>query len=99
MGVDRLHSRFDRGKGIVAGTVRVQLDTILSNEEHLLKVRRGADKLAAAKEFDAMLERGETLSPGQVDYIDKIYEATWKGAGYESFSPFFKPKSGLRHPK
>lgn len=98
MSVDRVVSRFDRGKGIVAGTIRMQLDTILSNEAHLLKVRGGAGKLAAAMEFKEMLERGESLSPGQINYIDKIYGSVWKGAGYESFSANFKPKAGLRHP-
>lgn len=81
------------------GSVRGQLNIILAKAEDLLNVRRGAEKLEAARKFDRMLKEGETLSAAQINYIDRIYEAMWKGAGYESFSPQFKPRKGLRHPK
>ena len=100
MPLDRVIDRFEKSEELALGTARVQLDMVLANEKHLLKVRNGAEKLKAARDFDEMLKRGEGLSPGQLNYIDGIYEAMWRGAGHESIVTHHdKPKGMLRHPK
>jgi len=101
MSVDRrISSRFERSETQARNTARVQLDTILANADHLLKVRSGDVKLKAARDFDAMAKRGESFSPGQYSYIDALYESMWKGMGMESMNTHHdKPRGNLRHPK
>ncbi len=66
-----------------------QLKIILSNKSKLLKVRNGEKLLSIANS----LNRNKTaFSPKQLSFIDSIYEKTMKGAGFESFTPTFKPK-------
>jgi hypothetical protein len=98
--LDRVVSRFEKSEEQALATARVQLDMILANTKHVLKVRNGEEKLKAAQDFAAMLNLGEGLTPGQLSYIDGIYEAMWSGAGYESINVHHdKPKGQLRHPK
>ena len=85
---------------LAVASARASLDMILANTRHLLRVRKGAEKLKAAQDFDAMLKRGEDLTPGQLSYIDGILEAVWDGAGYESVNVHHdKPRFSMRNPK
>jgi hypothetical protein len=100
LSIDRIADRFERSETQAVNTARVQLDMILANEDCVLKVRNGAEKVKAARDFDALLKHGEALTPGQLSYIDGIYEATWKGAGFDSVNAHHdKPTGTLRHPK
>jgi hypothetical protein len=100
MPLDRVIDRFERSEELAMGTARVQLDMVLVNEEYLLRIRGGFEKLKAAKDFDAMLKRGESLTPGQLSFVEGIYEAMWRGAGYTSINVHHdKPKGQLRHPR
>jgi len=95
--VDRFLDRFERSETQALNTARVQLDMILANEDRVLKVRNGAEKVKAARDFDALLKRGEMLTPGQLSYVDGIYEAMWRGAGYDSVNLHIDKKGkGLR---
>lgn len=100
MPLDRLIDRFERNTQQAQRSAKEQLKIILSNAAHLLKVRNGQKKLSDAREFQAIVERGGTLSPGQLSYIDGIYEATMKGAGFDSVNSHHdKPRGTLRFPK
>jgi hypothetical protein len=100
MGLDHFVDRFERSETQAVNTARVQLDMILANEDRVLKLRNGAEKVKAARDFDALLKSGERLTPGQRNYIDGIYEAMWKGAGFDSVNAHHdKPKGQLRHPR
>jgi hypothetical protein len=98
--LDRVVDRYSRDNERALASARANLNMILANAHHLLKARKGAEKLKAARDFDAMLKRGEDLTPGQMSYIDGILESMWDGAGYESVNVHHdKPKGQLRHPK
>lgn len=97
MPVDRLTSRFERSRTQARNSARAQLDLILANEPVLLALRGGRKRLEAAKDISALMEQGEALSPGQYSYIDSIYEAMWRSAGFESVSTHIdKKRKALR---
>lgn len=98
--LDRITERYSNDKDQALASARAQLNMILANTKHLLKVRGGADKLKAAQDFDVMLKRGEDLTPGQRSYIEGILEAVWDGAGYDSVNVHYdKPRFSMRNPK
>lgn len=66
-----------------------QLKIILANKAKLLNTRNGKKLLAVANSFS---KSRVAYSPKQLSFIDSIYEKTMQGAGFESFSPTFKPK-------
>lgn len=66
-----------------------QLKIILSNKTKLLNTRNGKKLLEVAVSFS---KSKVAFSPKQLSFIDSIYEKTMQGAGFESFSPTFKPK-------
>lgn len=68
---------------------REQLKIILANRAKLLNTRNGKKLLAVANSFN---KNKSSFSPKQLSFIDSIYEKTMQGAGFESFSPTFKPK-------
>jgi hypothetical protein len=82
-------SRFAKDVDQAQRGAKEQLKIILSNKSKLLKVRNGEKLLTIANSFN----RSKTaFSPKQLSFIDSIYEKTMQGAGFESFSPTFKPK-------
>lgn len=99
--LERRVDKFQReSPDLVLAAIRANLNMILANAKHLLKVRNGAVKLKAAQDFDAMLKRGEDLTPGQRSYIEGILESVWDGAGYESVNVHHdKPRFSMRNPK
>ncbi len=58
------------------GTARVQLEFICKAEnlELLGKFRNGAKMIAAAQDFNRMIQSKRKLSPAQLSYIDGMYE-------------------------
>lgn len=66
-----------------------QLKIILANKTKLLKTRNGEKLLAVANSFS---KSRTAFTPKQLSFIDSIYEKTMQGAGFESFSPTFKPR-------
>lgn len=85
-------------------SAKIKLEFTLDNENALLRVRKGDEKLKAAQSFWDRIERiqkGESMeeiSPGMFSYIDAIYEKTWSGLGEKSVNMHVdkKPK-GLRY--
>jgi hypothetical protein len=101
MPLERRVDRFARESPELAlASARANLNMILANTRHLLKVRKGEEKLKAAQDFDAILKRGDDLTPNQMSYIEGILEAVWDGAGYPSANVHHdKPRFSMRNPK
>jgi hypothetical protein len=83
------NSRFASDKDQAQRGAIEQLKIILSNKTKLLKVRNGEKLLVIASSFS---RSKVAYTPKQLSFIDSIYEKTMQGAGFESFSPTFKPK-------
>lgn len=88
---------FDHGNETAQKTAKIQLEMILSNKHHLIKVRNGAKYFNTASQLNELLKRGIKLTPNQLSLVDGIYERIWKGAGFESCDLHVdKKKKGLR---
>lgn len=83
------NSRFASDNDQAQRGAKQQLNFVLANKAKLLKVRNGEKLLAVANSFN---RSKVAFSPKQLSFIDAIYEKTMQGAGFESFSPTFKPK-------
>ena len=85
---------FDRGLQQAQRSARANLQFILSNKKHLLKVK-GGEKLIQAAEN--MSRWKEDLTPNQISFIESIYEKTFAGAGFESCELHIdRKRKGLR---
>ena len=82
--LDRVTNRFERNHEQAQRSAKEQLSFILSHAPHLLRLRGGATKLKVAKDFQAILDSKQKLTPNQLSFCDAIYEATWKGMGVGS---------------
>lgn len=99
MNLDKVTDRFDRGHEIAQRSAKEQLDLIMKDRYVLLNVRGGREKMEAAEQFHQAIQRGEKLTPNQLSFVDAIYEAMWRGKGFDSARSTFKPRKGLRFPK
>jgi hypothetical protein len=57
-------------------------DFVCDNLPHLGKVDATGKMEKAAKSFRTLLANGEDLTPGQLSFMESIYEATMKGMGF-----------------
>jgi hypothetical protein len=95
MGVDRLKSdRYSSDKDYAQRSTREKLKFILANKKHLSKVRRGTEMYLAA---DSMSRQQEPFTPGQMRYVEGIYEKVMDGAGYDICDTKHDNKRGLRY--
>ena len=78
------HRAFERNHAQAQRSAREQLRIILANADTLRRAKKGAQMLEAATSFEAILKRGERLTPSQLSYVDGIYEQVMKCAGFES---------------
>lgn len=89
MALDKVtNTRFASDKDQAQRGAKEQLKIILANKTKLLKTRNGKKLLDVANSFS---KSKVAFSPKQLSFIDSIYEKTMQGAGFESFSPTFKP--------
>lgn len=56
----------------------------MENLAHLQKADPSGRMQKAAKDFYVLTQNEITLSPGQLNYVDSIYETTMRGAGFDS---------------
>ena len=100
MPVNRLpQTRTSREAGATAQrTAEMQLQFVLANLHHLQKVDKAEKMEKAAKDFKRDIDHHLLLTPGQLSYVDGIYEATMRGAGYPSAALHFdKKRRGLKY--
>ncbi len=89
--------RFSSDRGEADRSLKIWLEHSLANIPHLLKLRRGARHVTALHSFEAMIRAGEEFTPGQKGYLEKIYELTFEGAGFESCKTHIdRKRKGLR---
>jgi len=90
-------TNFSHGQDQAQKSAKAQLEVIMANLKHLETVRNGSELCKRAREFNDMVKRNVKLSPGQLIFVDGIYEKMWKGAGYESCTlRIDKKRKGLR---
>lgn len=88
---------FSHGQDQAQKSAKAQLEVIMANLKHLEKVRNGSELCKRAREFNDIVKRNVKLSPGQLSFVEGIYEKMWKGAGYESCTlRIDKKRKGLR---
>lgn len=81
------------GKQQYRESAKKNLEIILQNK-HLLKKVRGGENLIAAAE--SMSTQVAELTDKQMNFIEKIYEKTFQGAGYDSAPTKHDAKKNLR---
>jgi len=88
---------FDRGKEQAQRSARANLLIVIANI-HLLDRAKDSEKhRKAANDFNGMIKRNEQFSPGQISYIEGLYEKIWKAAGYDACNLHIdKKRKGLR---
>lgn len=77
-------THFDHGQEQAQRSAEEKLKIIMSNLEHLEKVRKGKEYCEKARQFNDFVQKGIKLSPNQLSFVDGLYEKMMKGAGYES---------------
>ncbi len=89
------HDRFSSDRAQAEKTVTIWLDHCLNNLAHLRSLRMGPKHVAAVHSFHDMVKAGESLSPGQRRYLERMYELTFEAAGYDGCKTHVdkKPKS------
>jgi hypothetical protein len=75
-------------------TVKAQLQFISRYETQLSRIDKGGKMMEAYSSFKNLTDRGETLTPNQMSYVDGIYEKVFKALGLPSISV----KQEKRHP-
>jgi len=89
--------RFSSDREQANKSLKAMLRFILDNRHQLAKVDKGNRMVRAAVEMNQLLRDGIDLTPGQRSYVEGIYEATHKGAGYESCGVHVdKKRKGMR---
>ena len=87
MSVDRRPAdRFSSNKRQAHRTALHLAEFILSNLQHLAKVDNTGKLEKAARDFRFLLANGEDLTPGQLSFLESIYEKVLGAAGYDSIS-------------
>ncbi len=76
------HDKFFSNREQAPRTARHIASFILSNLDHLRKEDPHGRMEEAALKFHKMLEGGESLTPAQYSYLENIYEAVMRGAGF-----------------
>ena len=90
-------THFDHGIEQAQKSAKASLEIIMANLHHLEKVRNGKELCKTARQFNDFVQKGIRLTPGQLSFVEGIYEKTMKGAGYESCALHIdKKQKGLR---
>jgi hypothetical protein len=98
MSVDRKPAdRFFSNAEQAERTARHLSDFIQDNLVHLRKVDNSGRMEKAAKSFHTLLVNREKLTPGQLSFLEAIYEKTIRGAGFPAIETHHdKRKSSMR---
>ena len=62
------------------------MEFVIENIQHLRKVDAQGRAEKAARNFLTLLKGGGELTPGQMSYVDGLYEQTFRGAGFEGLN-------------
>lgn len=97
MGLQQIRDSYSSDKDRAQRGARELLKYIVANIKHLKNVDRSGHKQKAVMDFQRMIERREEFTPGQLNYIDGLWESVMKGANYESVNIHVdKKRKGLR---
>ena len=70
-------------KGMSQTTAKMQLEFVKKKESDFRKKASSTD-IRAFQNFYLMLQKNEQFTPGQLSYIEGLYEKTMAGLGFES---------------
>jgi hypothetical protein len=78
-------------------SIRIKLTFAVNNTQALRRVKGGEKHCRAAIDLLSKFKAGETFTPAQRNYADKLYEKTMEGFALESVRTHVdKKRTGLR---
>jgi hypothetical protein len=91
-GVDKVTERFSSDRASANNSIRLQLQFVIDNIDHLEMVDRRKSKVPLANRLFAKLLDGEDLLDWERTAIDDLYECTMKGYDLPSVSKHIDKK-------
>jgi hypothetical protein len=96
-GLIRITDRYSTDRRSADKSIRVQMQFILDNIDHLGVVDRRGTKVKLAQQIADKMIRNEELLEWERSAIDGLYEDTWKGYGMPSVQKHIdKKRKGLK---